>query len=261
MRKQRYERRKSLSAVWSFRLAVFSAVLFLFSALGHRFQAIATPDFLILAALVGALALVALLLAAKGFADLWRNGDKGGTRSLWGTVIALAVLAPFAVAAYQAFVTPPLYDISTDLVTPPQFFRAVHLRKTGMNPINDDVSQRAALQTAAYPQVTGRRYEGSPDRILEAVMAVIEAEGWTVTGRFGMPGEQVETIVEAVAHSFLLGLTSDIAIRLTDEGETTYVDMRSVSRYGTRDLGLNARFITDFMNALDQQVNGAPPEG
>lgn len=261
MRKLRYERRKSRSAIWSFRLAVFSAVLFLFSALGHRFQAIETPDFLILAALAGALALLALLLAAKGFANLWRNGDKGGTRSLWGSVIALAVLAPFAWAAYEAFVTPPLHDISTDLVTPPQFFRAVQQRKAGMNPINGDVALRAAMQVAAYPQVTGRRYEGSPDRILEAVMAVIEAQGWTTTGRFGMPGEQVETVVEAVARSFLLGLTSDVAIRLTDEGETTYVDMRSVSRFGNRDLGLNARFISDFMNALDQQVNGAPAEG
>ncbi|KXF78339.1 hypothetical protein ATN84_00610 [Paramesorhizobium deserti] len=261
MRKLRYERRKSRSAIWSFRLAVFSVILLLFSALGHRFQAIETPDFLILATLVAVLALLALMLAAKGFADLWRNGDKGGARSLWGSVLALAVLAPFALAGYLAYVTPPLYDISTDLTMPPQFFRAIHQRKVGMNRINDDASQRAAMQMVAYPQVTGRRYEGSPDRILEAVMAVIEAQGWTPTGRFGMPGEQVETVVEAVAHSFLLGFASDIAIRLTDEGETTYVDMRSVSRYGPRDLGLNARFITDFMNALDQQVNGAPPEG
>ncbi|WP_245419713.1 DUF1499 domain-containing protein [Phyllobacterium salinisoli] len=258
--KLRYIRRKSRSAVWSFRLAVFSAVLFLFSALGHRFQAIETPDFLVLAVLAGALALLALLLAAKGFADLWRNGDKGGTRSLWGALIALAILTPFAVTAYLALVTPPLYDISTDLSSPPQFSLAV-LRKSGMNPIDDNTAPRAAMQTAAYPEATGRRYEGSPDRILEAVMAVIGAEGWTVTGRFGMPGEQVETIVEAVARSSILGFTSDIAIRLTDEGQTTYVDMRSVSRYRTRDLGANARYIADFMMRLDQQVSGAAPEG
>ncbi|PRD45983.1 DUF1499 domain-containing protein [Phyllobacterium phragmitis] len=261
MRKLRYERRKSRSAAWSLRLAAFSAVVFVFSALGHRFQAIETPDFLILAALVAGLALLALMLAAKGFVDLWRNGDKGGTRSLWGSVIALAVLSPFAVTAYLAFVTPPLYDISTDLSTPPLFFRAVHERKPGMNPIDNAAALRAAMQTAAYPQVTGRRYDGSPDRILEAVMAVIDAEGWTATGRFGVPGEQVETIVEAVARSFLLGFTSDIAIRLTDEGETTYVDMRSVSRYAKRDLGMNARHIADFMMRLDQQVSGAPSEG
>ncbi|PYE85324.1 DUF1499 domain-containing protein [Phyllobacterium leguminum] len=260
MRKLRYERRKSRSAIWSLRLAVFSAVLFAFSTLGHHFEAIATPDFMLLAATVAALALLALALALKGFVNLWRNGDKGGMRSLWGSVIALGVLAPFAVTAYHAYVTPSLHDISTDLDTPP-LFRGAFRRGAEMNPINDNLAPRAALQTAAYPQVTGRRYEGSPDRVLEAVLAVLKDKGWTVTGRFGIPGEQMETTVEAVAHGLIPGFTSDVAIRLTDEDDTTYVDMRSVSRYGARDLGANARYVTDFMNALDEKLEGAPVEG
>ncbi|GGB07679.1 membrane protein [Brucella endophytica] len=260
MKKLRYERRKSRSAIWALRLAVFSAVLFALSTAGHHFEAIRTPDFTILAGLVAALALLALALALKGFVNLWRNGDKGGVRSLWGALIAICVLAPFGGVAYQAYVTPPLYDISTDLDAPPRF-HAAYPRENGMNPIDDDVSARAPLQVAAYPQVTGRRYEGSPDRVLEAVMAVLKDKGWTVTGRFGMPGEQLETTVEAVAHGLIPGLTSDVATRLTDEGDTTYVDMRSVSRYGKRDLGANARYVTDFMNALDEKLQGAPPEG
>jgi hypothetical protein len=260
LRKLRYERRKSRSAIWAFRLAVFSAVLFAFSTLGHHLETINTPDFVLLAALVAALAGLALLLALKGFIDLWRDGDKGGMRSLWGSVIALAVLSPFALIGYQAYVTPSLYDISTDLGAPP-LFHATDRRGTDMNPIDDNVADRAAEQAAAYPEVTGRRYEGSPDRVLEAVLAVLKDEGWTMTGRFGMPGEQMETIVEAVAHGLIPGFTSDVAIRLTDEGETTYVDMRSVSRYGKRDLGANARYITEFMKALDEKVEGAPVEG
>ncbi len=239
---------------------MFSAVLFAFSTVGHHFEAIRTPDFIILAGLVAALALLALALALKGFVNLWRNGDKGGMRSLWGSLIAICVLAPFGAVAYQAYATPPLYDISTDLDAPPMF-HAAYPRESGMNPIDDNAAARAPLQAAAYPQVTGRRYEGSPDRVLEAVMAVLKDKGWTVTGRFGMPGEQLETTVEAVAHGLIPGLTSDVVIRLTDEGDTTYVDMRSVSRYGRRDLGANARYVTDFMNALDEKVQGAPAEG
>lgn len=253
MRKLRYIRRKSRSAIWSLRLAVFSAVLFAFSTLGHHFEAIAAPDFLLLAGLVALLALVALALAVKGFVSLWRNGDKGGVRSVWGAVIALCVLAPFAATAYQAYVTPSLHDISTDLDTPP-LFRGAYPRSADMNPINEDLAGRAGQQTAAYPQVTGRRYEGSPDRVLDAVQAVLKDKRWTVTGRYGMPGEQMETTLEAVAHGLLPGFTSDVAIRLTDEGDTTYVDMRSLSRYGKRDLGANARYVTEFMGALDQKV-------
>jgi uncharacterized protein (DUF1499 family) len=45
-----------------------------------------------------------------------------------------------------------------------------------------------------------------------------------------------------------------VAIRLTDEGETTYVDMRSASRYGRGDFGDNARRIAGFLDALDAEM-------
>ena len=46
-------------------------------------------------------------------------------------------------------------------------------------------------------------------------------------------------------------------IRITDEGDTCYVDMRSASRYGRHDLGDNAARITGFLTALDAAVAGA----
>jgi uncharacterized protein (DUF1499 family) len=108
--------------------------------------------------------------------------------------------------------------------------------------------------------VTGRRYEGSPDRILDAVVSVIADNGWTITEQKGVPGDDEEILVEVVARTWLLGFTSDVVIRLSDEGETTYVDMRSVSRYGIHDLGENADRIMQFMTALDTQVQSAQPE-
>ena len=64
--------------------------------------------------------------------------------------------------------------------------------------------------------------------------------------------------VETQARTFYLGFTSDIVIRLIDEGDTTFVDMRSASRYLTRDFGTNAAFITDFMDALDTEMLSTP---
>lgn len=72
--------------------------------------------------------------------------------------------------------------------------------------------------------------------------------------------EQNATRFAAIAHSPFLGLKSDVVIRLLDEGETTYVDMRSLSRYGKRDMGLNAAFITEFLSALEGEVNKAPAD-
>ncbi len=105
--------------------------------------------------------------------------------------------------------------------------------------------------------MTGRRYDGSPDRILTAINKVIAANGWTVVAQKGEPGVDEEILLEVVARTFLLGFTSDAVIRLSDEGETTYVDMRSVSRYGIHDLGENADRIIAFMTALDAEVQTA----
>jgi len=54
----------------------------------------------------------------------------------------------------------------------------------------------------------------------------------------------------------VFGFASDISIRLSEEAETTYVDMRSVSRFGPHDLGSNALIISEFLAALDAELLG-----
>ncbi len=83
MRKLRYQRRQSRSAIWALRFGVFAAVLAVLGLILHRFGKLETPDFVLVAALSGVLAIVALLCAAKGLRNLWVNGDKGGARSFW----------------------------------------------------------------------------------------------------------------------------------------------------------------------------------
>jgi uncharacterized protein (DUF1499 family) len=253
-----FRRRQSISAKWSVRFAFLAAILFVLSGLGHRFQRIETPEFLWLLAIVAALSLLALLLSLKGFTSVWRRGDRGFPSAFWGAVIALVVLSPFIGTLYQALALPAIYDVSTDIADPPELFAAGQ-RTERMNPLVNDEESRG-VQSSAYPQVTGRRYDGSPDRILTAVNTVISNNGWTVVQQKGEPGDDEEILLEIVARTWLLGFTSDVVIRLSDEGETTYVDMRSVSRYGIHDLGENADRITSFMAALDAEVQSAQPE-
>jgi hypothetical protein len=51
-------------------------------------------------------------------------------------------------------------------------------------------------------------------------------------------------------------MESDISIRLIEEIETTYVDMRSVSRFGPHDFGIDAEIISRFLTALDAELLG-----
>jgi uncharacterized protein (DUF1499 family) len=69
-------------------------------------------------------------------------------------------------------------------------------------------------------------------------------------------GELREMLVTATATSFVLELPVDVAIRVTGDGETSFVDMRSASRYGRHDLGDNADRIVRFLRELDQEVTG-----
>jgi hypothetical protein len=258
------ERRTVHGAVWSSGTAYFSAVLFATAALGHRFGLLETPGFIAVLALVVGLALVALLIAAVSFRRVWSYGDRGGRNIAKGVIVALLVLTPFAISAYRGYVYPALNDISTDTLDPPQFAQASLARRAGMNPIVPIDAAAAKLQADHYPEVVGRRYEMPIDRVQSTVLALVERRGWQI---FQTPDAELaspEITVEAVARTMLLAFPSDVAIRLTDEGATTYVDMRSASRYGKRDLGDNAARIEAFLEELDTdmaaQVGLAPAE-
>ncbi|HET7413326.1 MAG TPA: DUF1499 domain-containing protein, partial [Pararhizobium sp.] len=60
--------------------------------------------------------------------------------------------------------------------------------------------------------------------------------------------------IQAVHRSAVFGLTSDVVIRLTENAETTVVDMRVASRYGDNDLGSGAALIRSFFNSLDTDL-------
>ena len=254
--RKKYVRLTSYAASWSPRFGGLSLLLLVISSLLHRFSFIRTNVFLILSALAGVFALTALALALKGLFDLWKNGDRGGLKSLKGIVYSFITLTPIAAFLLMWSVMPPLADISTDTDTPPRFIAGT--RPVDALPVAVDLSGQAPLQLKEWPELSGRRYDGSPDRILKSVRNVLDAEGWPIKAQRGVDGEDEQLFVETEAKTFYLGFASDIVIRLTDEGDTTFVDMRSASRYLSRDLGVNAAFILTFMDALDTEMLSTP---
>lgn len=248
------QRRASAAAKWSRRLALFSAVLLVTSAIGHRSGAVDTISLFWLLGIVVALAFLAILLSALGFFRLWEFGDKGGRNSTKGLLIALAVLAPFAFGVFKVLTLPGLNDISTDLVDPPTFFHARKLREPTMNALGPYPRDRATAQVAYYPEITGRRYPLGMDTTLDILETVMDRSGWSPLGPARIGGFGDILTFEAAAPSPWIRFVSDAAIRLTDEGETVYVDIRSASRYGLHDLGGNAASINRFFAAVDEEI-------
>lgn len=248
------EQQTARAAGWSCATACFSAVLFATAALSHRFDLLDTPGLLAVLGLVAALAVLALLLAALSFSRVWNHGDRGGGEIAKGVTVALLVLVPFLVSGYRSYVHPELSDISTDTIDLPRFSRAALARKPGMNPIVPIDRTAAGTQAKHYPEVTGRRYDVPADRVLNAVLALVARRGWRIYEAPREMASSPEVTIEAMARTLLLAFPCDVAIRVTDEGNSSYVDMRSASRFGKHDLGDNAARVAAFLAELDADV-------
>ena len=248
------ERRVSNATVWSRRLAIFSAVLFVTAVAGHRIGYLDTSDLFPVLGLAAAIAMLALLAAVRAIFLFWQHGGKGGGSLVAAILVALLVLTPFGVTVYRALTLPMLNDISTDTDDPPQLAAAAAQRTAGMNRIEPFTQERREQQRDSYPSTTGRRYEAPIGQVAEAIRDILDGRGWSIVGPTEVPPEATEITIEAQAGSTLLALPVDVAIRLIDEGTSTYVDMRSVSRYGPHDFGDNAARIESFLAELDVEI-------
>lgn len=248
------ERRVSTAAKWSRRTALFSATLLVSTVLGHRSGLIDTISLFWLLGLVAAMALLAIVLAVLGYAQLWEFGDRGGRNSTKGLILALIVLVPFCLATYRLLTLPGLVDVSTDLSDPPTFHHAISQRDSSMNTLAYFDRGNSAVQAEAYPEVSGRRYALGLDVALDIVAATTEELGWSTHERARLGGFGGIVTLEVIAPSPWLGLISDVAIRLRDEGDAIYIDLRAASRYGVHDLGGNAAAITRFYAAIEAEI-------
>lgn len=254
LRSRYREAPRSKAAGWSKGVGAFSAVLLITVVIGHRQGLVETVAFFWVLAIVALLAAIALLLAGLASGRLWKYGGEGAKDVAFGTLLALVVLSPFFVVAYKLATYPMLKDVSTDLDDPPALTLASSLRTSSMNRIEPTTPGERRMQADAYPLVAGRRYDLPIDRVLDSVRTILARQGWqVVTPAIDAPVDG-EITIEAVATTLILALPSDIAIRLVEDDGSTYVDMRSASRYGRHDLGDNAQRITEFLGELDQHV-------
>ncbi|MCY0150562.1 DUF1499 domain-containing protein [Hoeflea sp. G2-23] len=63
-------------------------------------------------------------------------------------------------------------------------------------------------------------------------------------------------VLQYRTRTLVLGIPQDVLIRLSEEEETTFVDMRAATRDGNHDLGLNADLIRGFLHDLDVRLLG-----
>ena len=141
---------------------------------------------------------------------------------------------------------PPIHDISTDLVNPPEFVAIAPLRADAPNPVEYAGVEAATQQRAAYPELQTLNYPQSKSELVEATKQVIDNLGWQLVNIDTNQG-----IIEATDRTMWFGFKDDVIVRITDNGSERLVDIRSKSRVGGSDLGKNAERIHDFTEELD----------
>ena len=175
---------------------------------------------------------------------------KRKTVTLGSTIMAL-LLSTIAIAIPLSMLdkgksVPPIHDISTDLVNPPEFVAIAPLRADAPNPVEYAGVEVATQQRAAYPELQTLNYPQSKSELVEATKQAIDHLGWQLVNIDADQG-----IVEATDRTMWFGFKDDVIVRITDNGSKRLVDIRSKSRVGGSDLGKNAERIHGFIEELD----------
>jgi len=192
-------------------------------------------------ALVCGIGAVALLVA------LARKSTRENARGLLLLGLVAGVLGAGVPAAIVlgARAAPPIHDITTDLQNPPAFVAiTADLRGPGTNPVSYDPAI-AEKQAAAYPLIRPVRLAMAPDAAFARAEAAARAMGWEIVAT-----DATALRIEATATVPWWGFKDDVVVRLTPAGDGTIVDVRSKSRVGQGDLGVNAKRISDYLAKL-----------
>ncbi|WP_213271237.1 DUF1499 domain-containing protein [Hyphomonas sp.] len=285
------------SAGWRGKLAGFALALSIFSVAWFAIAAIGSklglwgwqfglgvmtiqwgPMLLLAASVVALLALIISLIRAPR--------KKAAMLAFAAVLISGLALGRVAAFGGTAERLPPLHDIQTDWANPIQPSDALLTEREATeadNPIEDapviteganarwpglggrlvsEVQEEAEFDTAThkspketpYPMLAPLIAPGSVEEGYAAALAAVEGKGWSI-----VLADPEEGRIDATETSFWYGFKDDILIRVLPDEAGVRIDVRSVSRVGLSDLGVNAKRVRDLLDELEVRLNKAAP--
>lgn len=198
----------------------------------------------------GVLAIVAWLVARKSRARTgWLNA-----LALMTAVLFVSYLGNLIMTARSV---PAIHDVATNLDDLPQFSRLT-VRADNLETIPDEGKAELkalspeerwkALHRRAYGDLTTIRIAEAPPAVLERAERLARERGWSIAA-----ADPASGTLEATATTLFFRFKDDVAVRVRADPARpggSLVDMRSISRVGVSDVGVNARRIRDFLGAL-----------
>ena len=188
-------------------------------------------------------------IAATVLALIALAWGRGRPRTIAAVALVLGLASLYFPWRFQqsAGAVPPIHDITTDIVTPPQYVEAAALRRELKAPNSLELPVATInQQIAAYPEIQPLFLAVPPADAYTKTLALVRARGWEVVA-----ADDAGRRIEATDTTFWFRFKDDVALRVSAVPDgTSRVDMRSVSRLGRSDLGTNARRIREFLADL-----------
>ncbi len=225
--------------------AVVAALLLLAAPMGYRmgwwhFRTGLTglqPWAVYVGLAAGALAIIALAIPK--------------VRAGWtaGLIAALVVSVAVSYVPWQwrqrAQSVPRIHDISTDTVNPPFFVAVLPLRQGVENTAAYGGKEIADQQLKGYPDIKPLELAMPPQAAFGRALDAAKSMGWAMVADNAAEGR-----IEATDTTFWYGFKDDVVIRVAPSGSGSKIDVRSVSRVGRSDIGINAQRIRKYLEKL-----------
>ncbi|WP_292992975.1 DUF1499 domain-containing protein [Nitrosomonas sp.] len=231
---------------WSLRISLFALLTAGLAILGLRLSIFDFQPALIGLAGTTLAGLLAIVLGLIGTLRAIKAKETRVVSTLSGSTLGFLVVAPVLMAIMAGAGAPRIHDITTDLTHPPEFVAIKALRTPAHNSLDRlEPENLAALQKAGYPDLAPLFIPRPSDQVFEQAVALVKKRGWEVAAV-----SAVNSRIEATDTTRIMGFKDDVIIRIQAAGNKTQVDMRSASRVGKGDLGMNAERIRLFLADL-----------
>lgn len=239
-----WTRRLSLLALW---LGISAILVALTGLVLARYDLV--PKIAGLYAMIGG----ALIAFAGVFAGLTGGVLNFGHKAHYGRAALIGLVLSASYAGYivsragAARAVPAIHDITTSLANPPAFHHLT-LRPDNLAGVETLQNWRTA-HAKAYGDLKPLILARPVAQVLADAERLARQNRWT-----NITVDPIAGQMEATASVSFIRYKDDIVLRAvpTTDGHGSVVDMRSVSRIGVSDFGVNAKRIRAFLAALQK---------
>lgn len=230
-------------------LSVAATLVFIASGYGYRWDIWSLG---LAFTLLTSSAYTAIGLAIINLISIWFL-RKSHTRAIIYVVLSLVITGAVAgTAVYwqqRARSVPPIHDITTDMESPPEFSAIVRVRADSPNPPEYSGPETAEMQRKAYPEIQPLIVSTDMQDVMDAAVILLNRREWELVAVNRKEGR-----IEATETLPWFGFKDDVVLRFTETDSETRVDMRSKSRVGRGDVGVNAQRVDDFLDDLEMSL-------